>query len=91
VAGQRLPAERPARQGASESGLQAAAPIRAAPSRAMVSAVARQRVVLARPEPVRERQAQRPVEPASAQEQRVSQQQEQPASQQPEPQEREPA
>jgi hypothetical protein len=81
-AGQRLPAERPARQGASESGLQAAAPIRAARLRAMVSAVARQQV-LARPEPVPERQAQQPDEPASAQEQRVSQQQE--------PPEREPA
>jgi hypothetical protein len=34
----------------------------------MVSAVARQPVVLARPEPVRERQAQQPDEPAPAQE-----------------------
>jgi hypothetical protein len=90
-AAQRLPAERPAQQGASESELQAAAPIRAARSRAMVSEVARQQAVPARPEPVRARQAQQPDEPASAREQRVSQQQEQPASQQPEPQEREPA
>jgi hypothetical protein len=81
-AAQRLPAERPAQQGASESELQAAAPIRAARSRAMVSAVAQQQVVLARPEPGRERQAQQPDEPASALEQQVSEQRERPASQQ---------
>ena len=52
---------------------------RAARSRAMVSAVARQQVVLARPEPGRERQAQQPDEPASAREQRVSEQRERPA------------
>jgi len=83
VAGQRLAAERLARQGASESGLQAAALIRAVWSRAMVSAVARQQVVLARPEPSRERQAQQPDEPASASERRVLQR--------PEQREREPA
>jgi hypothetical protein len=49
----------------------------------MVSAAARQQVLLARLESGRERQAQQPDEPASAQEQRVSQQQE--------PPEREPA
>ena len=80
---QRLAAERLARQGVSESGLQAAALIQAVQSRAMVSAAARQQVVLARPEPSRERQAQQPDEPASAPERQVSQQ--------PEPREREPA
>ena len=83
VAGQRRLVERLARQGASESELQAAALIRAVRSRAMVSAVARQQVVLARPEPSRERQAQQPDEPASAPERRVSQR--------PEQREREPA
>jgi hypothetical protein len=72
AAGQRQPAERPVQQGAWESGLQAAAPIRAARSRATVSAVARQQVVLARPEPGRERQAQQPDEPAPVREQQVS-------------------
>ncbi len=64
VAGQRLEAEHLARQGASESGLQAAALIRAVRSRATASAAALQQVVLARPEPSRERQAQQPDEPA---------------------------
>jgi hypothetical protein len=58
AAGKRQPAERLVQQGASESGLQAAALIRAARSWAMVSAAARQQVPLARPEPGRERQAQ---------------------------------
>jgi hypothetical protein len=71
--------------------LQAAALIRAVRSRATASAAALQQVVLARPEPSRERQAQQPDEPASAQEQRVSQQQERQASQQRDPREREPA
>jgi len=83
AAGKRLAAERLARQDASESGLQAAALIRAFRSRAMASAVARQQVVLVRPEPNRERQAQQPDEPASAPERRVSKR--------PEPREREPA
>ena len=74
-------------QGASESGLQAAA-IRAARSWAMVSAAARQQVVLARPEPGRECQAQQPDEAASAPEQQVSEQRERPASQQQEQPER---
>jgi hypothetical protein len=56
AAGQRQPAERLVQQDAWESGLQAAALIRAARSRAMVSAAAPQQV-LARPEPGRERQA----------------------------------
>jgi hypothetical protein len=68
--------------------LQAAVLIRVVRSRAMVSAAARQQVLLARPESDWERQAQQPDEPASAQEQRVSQQRERPASQQPEPRER---
>ena len=72
AAGQRQPAERLVQQGASESGLQAAAPIRAVRSRAMVSAAAPQQVLLARPEPGRERQAQQPDEPAPVREQRVS-------------------
>jgi hypothetical protein len=38
----------------------------------MVSAIARQQALLARPEPGRERQAQQPDEPAPAREQRVS-------------------
>ncbi|HEV2447450.1 MAG TPA: hypothetical protein VGS58_16080 [Candidatus Sulfopaludibacter sp.] len=45
--------------------------IQAPGSRAMVSAVARQELLLARPEPGRGRQAQ-PDEPAPAREQRVS-------------------
>lgn len=90
VAGQRLAAERLLRQDASESGLQAAALILAVRSQAMVSAVARQQEMPARPESVRERQGQQPDELASAPERRVSQQQEQQASQQPEPPEREP-
>ncbi len=88
AAGQRQPAERLVQQGASESGLQAAAPIRAARSWAMVSALAPQQVVLARPEPGRERQAQQPDEPAPVREQRVSEQRERPASQQQEQPER---
>jgi hypothetical protein len=56
AAGQRQPAERLVQQDAWESGLQAGALIRAARSRAMVSAAAPQQV-LARPEPGRERQA----------------------------------
>jgi hypothetical protein len=88
AAGQRQPAERLVQQGASESGLQAAAQIRAARSWAMVSAAARQQVVLARPEPGRERQAQQSDEPASALEQQVSEQRERPASQQQEQPER---
>ena len=72
AAGQRQPAERLVQQGASESGLQAAAPIRAVRSRAMVSEAAPQQVLLARPEPGRERQAQQPDEPAPVREQRVS-------------------
>ena len=87
-AGQRQPAERLVQQGASESGLQAAALIRAARSWAMVSAAARQQVVLARPEPGRECQAQQPDEPASAPEQQFSEQRERPASQQQEQPER---
>jgi hypothetical protein len=83
AAGQRLAAEHLARQGASESGLQAAALIQAVRSRAMASAAELQQVVPAGPEPSRERQAQQLDEPASAPERRVSQQQE--------PLEREPA
>jgi hypothetical protein len=88
AAGQRQPAERLVQQGAWESGLQAAALIRAARSWATVSAVARKQVPLARPEPGRERQAQQPDEPAPAREQRVSEQRERPASQQQEQPER---
>ena len=83
AAGQRQPAERLVQQGASESGLQAAAPIQGARSWAMVSAVARQEVLLARPEPGRGRQAPQPDELVPAREQRVSEQR-RPAAQQPE-------
>lgn len=71
--------------------MQAAALIRVVRSRAMFSAAARQQVLLARPQPGWERQAQRRDEAASAPEQQVSQQWERPASQQPEPPWREPA
>ena len=82
AAGCRQLAERLVQQGASESELQAAAPIQGARSWAMVSAVARQEMLLARPEPGRGRQAHQPDEPAPAREQQVSEQRERPASQQ---------
>jgi hypothetical protein len=82
AAGHRQLAERLVQQGASESELQAAAPIQGARSWAMVSAVARQEMLLARPELGRGRQAPQPDEPAPAREQRVSEQRERPASQQ---------
>ena len=91
VTGQHLAAERLRRQDASESELQAAAPIRVARPRATASVVARQQVMLARPERSRELQAQHPDELALAPEGRVLQRQERQALQQPEPREREPA
>ena len=91
VAGQHLAAERLRRQDASESELQAAALTRVARPRATASAVARQQVMLARPEPSRELQVQQPDEPAPSPERRVSEQRERQALQQPEPREREPA
>ena len=82
AAGHRQLAEPLVQQGASESELQAAAPIQGARSWAMVSAVARQEMLLARPEPGRGLQALQPDEPAPAREQRVSEQRERPALQQ---------
>ena len=84
AAGQHQTVGLPARQGASESELRAAVPIRVVPWRALASVAARQQVRPARREPAPERQAWQRDEPAPAPEQWVWQQGEQQVSPHPE-------